>query len=131
MPVYTLACNNFLNTSTSQRIAEAITNVHIETTGAPAEFVSVVFMYGQPLKPNIRMSVNGNVRSGGNRNKELTEDLKRKLLKAMADASALAESQIEVNLLGFPASWVMEGGEILPEPGQEHGWLKRKANTAG
>ena len=127
MPVYTLACKKPLKTSTSQKVAEAITRVHVETTGAPAEFVSVVFMYGHPLKRNVRLSINGNVRSGGNRNRELTEDLKRKLIQAVADAADLAQPQVEINLLGFPASWVMEGGEILPEPGEETSWLKRKA----
>ncbi|MGB1580436.1 MAG: tautomerase family protein [Nevskiales bacterium] len=128
MPVYTLACRKALPDTSRKRIADAITDIHCETTGAPSEFVNVVFMDGHRVKGGKQIAVNGNVRSGGNRNEELTDRLRDKLHAGIAAAAGLAEPSVAVTLIGFPASWAMEGGEILPEPGAEDAWLKRKTD---
>ena len=33
--------------------------------------------------------------------------------------------EVGVGTVDVPASWVMEGGELLPEPGEEAEWLER------
>ncbi|MCG8439908.1 MAG: hypothetical protein MI751_17645, partial [Pseudomonadales bacterium] len=66
-----------------------------------------------------------NVRSGGNRNAELTETLRQKIREGVAESAGMALDKVEATLVGFPASWAMEGGEILPEPGEEDSWLAR------
>lgn len=128
MPVYTLACRKPLAQGTRKKVADAITDIHCGVTGAPSEFVNIVFMDGHPVKDGKRIGVNGNVRSGGNRNKELTDSLREQMHEGIATAAGLDAGDVAVNLIGFPASWAMEGGEILPEPGAEEAWLKRTAN---
>lgn len=125
MPVYTLANRHQSNADTNQKIANRITDIHCETTGAPPEFVNVLFMDNHPLKHGALLSVTGNVRSGGNRNQELTDQLRQALLEGIADAAGIDTDKVAIELIGFPASWGMEGGEILPEPGDEAAWLAR------
>jgi len=125
MPVYTLACHKPLTQHLAAKIAHSITETHCQITGAPAEFVSVIFMYRQRIKGHKILSLIGNVRSGGNRNLELTDQLKTRMQRNIARDAQLSIEDIAVTLVGFPASWAMEGGEILPEPGQETAWLAR------
>lgn len=125
MPVYTLANRGASNAASNQKIADAIADIHCDTTGAPPEFVNVLFMDNHPLKGGATLSVTGNVRSGGNRNQELTNTLRENLRNGIAHAAGLPNSKVTIELIGFPASWGMEGGEILPEPGEEAEWLNR------
>ena len=126
MPVYNIASHSALPYATRKRTADAITDIHCSLTGAPAEFVNVIFMEGHPIKDGHDIGVVCNVRSGGNRNDELTENLRQKIRDGVAEATGLPTDKVLATLLGFPASWAMEGGEILPEPGEEDAWLARK-----
>lgn len=131
MPVYTVACRSVLGEQCYADIANAITDTHVGITGAPPEFVNVLFNQNQPLKGGASIAINGNVRSGGNRNRELTEELREALQKTVANAAKFDAHSVIVELLGFPASWGMEGGEILPEPGDEAAWLDRGSSRSG
>jgi len=125
MPLYTLACRKPLPQATREAIATAITDTHCEVTDAPPEFVNVVFMDGYSLKRGWAIAVIGGVRSGGNRNAQLIERLRQSLLENIAAAAALPTDQVGIELIGVKASWVMEGGKILPEPGAEGDWLNK------
>ncbi|MEM7543503.1 MAG: 4-oxalocrotonate tautomerase [Pseudomonadota bacterium] len=125
MPVYTVASRAPLNYETRQQAAKSITEIHCAVTGAPPEFVNIVFMEGHRIKEGKELGVIGTVRKGGNRNKELTDSLRQQIHDGVAAATGLARQQMATKLIGFPASWAMEGGEILPEPGEEGAWLKR------
>lgn len=125
MPVYTLACRRPLPNKTRKAVADAIADIHCGVTGAPPEFVNVLFMDNHDVAGGKMLGVIGNVRSGGNRNKELTDDLRDQLYRGIANAAGLDEAAVSCTLIGFPASWGMEGGEILPEPGEEAVWLQR------
>ena len=127
MPVYTLASQKPLKQPLREKIAHSITDVHCQITGAPPEFVSVIFMHGQNIKDGKQIDVIGNVRSGGNRNVELTDNLRTAMHQIVAQDAELPLEKINMTLVGFPASWAMEGGEILPEPGDEQQWLDRAA----
>lgn len=129
MPLYTLACRDPLPQTTREAIATTITDTHCEVTDAPPEFVNVVFMDGYSLKRGWTIAVIGGVRSGGNRNAELIARLRQSLLENIAAAAALPTNRVGIELIGVKASWVMEGGKILPEPGAEGDWLK-KSNEA-
>lgn len=126
MPVYNIASRHALPHATRKQTADAITDIHCGLTGAPAEFVNVIFMEGHPVKGGHALGVVCNVRKGGNRNAELTESLRLKIRDGVAKATGLPPDKVLATLLGFPASWAMEGGEILPEPGEEAAWLDRK-----
>jgi len=125
MPVYTIASLEKLTPEQTYKVSEAITDIHCDLTGAPTEFVNVIFMNGQSLANNKKVGVIGNVRSGGNRNRELTDELKYRIHEGVAEVLALSIEQLSMALVGVPASWGMEGGEILPEPGEEEAWLRR------
>lgn len=125
MPVYTIACTQPLPVTVRKAVADTITDVHCAVTGAPPEFVNVLFLHGQRTRHGERLAVIGNVRGGGNRNQELTDSLQAAIHKAIADAAELPTNEVSVRLIGYPASWGMEGGDILPEPGEEDAWLNR------
>lgn len=125
MPVYNIASREPLSYEARRRTADAIADIHCGLTGAPPEFVNVIFMHSHALKGGYDLNVICNVRSGGNRNAELTETLRRKILEGVAVSANLDLNKVEATLVGFPASWAMEGGEILPEPGEEESWLAR------
>ncbi len=125
MPLYNLACKAVLDNDKRQRIAEVITRTHCELTGAPAEFVNVAFVEGFPLRKDEFLNVIGGVRSGGNRNIEMTAKLQETMQINIASAANVSLSAVKITLMGVPANWNMEGGRVLPEPGAEDEWLGR------
>ena len=128
MPLYNLACREPLDEPTRERVARAVTQAHCEVTGAPAEFVNVLFVHGYPLRGGLAIDAIGGVRKGGNRNAEVVERLRLALRDAIAQAANQPPSVIDVTLIGIPSNWVMEGGRVMPDPGAEAEWLaQRKA----
>lgn len=45
--------------------------------------------------------------------------------EAVAGHTGLALESISMESSDLPASWIMEGGDILPEPGEEAAWLEK------
>lgn len=120
-----------------RRIATAITNVHCEETGAPRKFVHVVFFDRQQAAvfdlltpddaPKGRCQLYGSIRSGR------TDDTKQRLVGGMrrttAEILGLDYDEVVMSTRDVDAKWVMEGGELLPEPGEEAAWLARHADA--
>ena len=90
-------------------------------TGAPAQFVNVIFFDGYALRAGLELDVVGGVRNDGNRTPEVIERLRQQLHDAIARAARLESARVKVALVGVPSSWVMEGGHVMPAPGQEAG----------
>lgn len=128
MPLYSLACRRPLPQGIREAVSTAITDTHCGVTDAPPEFVNVIFMDGYPLKNGWSLAVVGGVRSGGNRNAQLIETLRQTLHDNICAAADLPAHAVGIELVGVRASWVMEGGKILPEPGDEGGWLRQADN---
>lgn len=126
MPLYTLASKRALPEQTRFDIAQVITDVHCAVTGAPSEFVNVVFMTGYAMRRGTTLGVNGNVRIGGDRDQELYEKLKAQMHAGVSKAAGLAPSKVLITLIGVESNWVVEGGMVLPFPGDEGDWLERK-----
>ena len=126
MPLYNLACRQSLPAPTRQKVATAITEAHCRVTDAPPEFVNVVFMDGYPLPSRQLVSVLGGVRTGGNRTPESIEKLKLALHEAIAGAIGQELDAVGISLVGVPSHWIVEGGEVMPEPGAEAEWMARK-----
>ncbi|MEV6071355.1 4-oxalocrotonate tautomerase [Nocardia sp. NPDC052001] len=122
MPLYNVACRALPDAVAHQAIVEAITTTHCEITAAPPEFVSVVFLHGQPIRTAVELSVIAGVRGGGNRTPDLFARLEHTLQSAIATAAHLPPGAVEISLIEFAASWIMEGGVVLPEPGEEANW---------
>jgi hypothetical protein len=127
MPLYNLASRAALDEVTRERVAQAVTRAHCEVTGAPAEFVNVLFVHGFPLKGALEIDAIGGVRKGGNRTAEVVERLRNALREAIVQASGKAADQVAVTLIGIPSNWVMEGGRVMPDPGAEEQWLAQRA----
>ena len=118
MPLYICSTPaDALDDAKRKRIAEEITRIHCDLTGAPAMFAHVVF---DDSKTGA-YSVFGTIRAG--RTDETKAELKRQMGQAVADTVGLEATDVAVVTSDVPASWVMEGGALLPEPGDEDGWL--------
>ena len=126
MPLYNLACSKPLAPAQRQAVATAITEAHCRETGAPAEFVNVVFLDHYPLPAPQIISLLGGVRVGGNRTPEIIEKLRGALCNGIANAIGAPTDAVGLSLIGVPSHWIVEGGEVMPEPGAEAHWLARK-----
>jgi phenylpyruvate tautomerase PptA (4-oxalocrotonate tautomerase family) len=123
MPLYICSAPaDALDDERRRRLAEAITRIHCEVTGAPAMFVHVIFDASQDRQ----VSVFGTIRAG--RSEETKTLLKSRLAQAVAEAAAIDAAKVGVVTSDVPASWVMEGGAVLPEPGEEEAWLSAHAD---
>jgi hypothetical protein len=119
MPFYNCACSRDLGDDKRARIAQVIGTVHCGLTGAPLHFVNVLFLEKYRLRKGEVISVIGNVRTGGYRTPELIERLRRDLHASIAVAASLVPTEVVVKLISIDAKWVMEGGRVIPEPGEE------------
>jgi len=117
MPVYHCSIPEArLDDARRERIAREITRIHCEKTGAPPEFAHVLFADAAD-----GAAVVGSIRAG--RSAALRAEMADAIAAAVADAAGLAP--VRVTLLEVPAAWVMEGGSVMPEPGEEAAWLAR------
>jgi phenylpyruvate tautomerase PptA (4-oxalocrotonate tautomerase family) len=100
-----------------QDVARAFTDVHCGMTGAPRNFVHVTFLEsdaGEFPKPYY---IDGGNRAG--RPAELKERLLGELKRSFKAITGVADDQLGGRITEGPASWSMEGGHVLPEPGEE------------
>ncbi len=121
MPLYRcLAPAGAINLEQRPTIAKAFTDIHCESTGAPRDFVHVLF-FDQPdpgdAPGRSRYFIDGGNRAG--RSPEVRQQLLDDLKKAFCDIAQVPPGEVGGRITETPASWIMEGGEIMPEPGQE------------
>jgi phenylpyruvate tautomerase PptA (4-oxalocrotonate tautomerase family) len=134
MPIYQCAAPAGLLTSVMKaQIATAITDAHVEATGAPRVFVHVFF---NELPPGVAYSageidtkisgIQGAIRA------DRPLEVKQKLIKQIsADWSKITgqpEKQVLAGLSEIDSDVTMEYGLILPHPGGETQWF---ADNAG
>ncbi|MER6031707.1 tautomerase family protein [Streptomyces sp. NPDC001851] len=127
MPVYTCtAAQGSLTSEVKALLAAEITRIHLDINHVSPAYVDVVFSElpadsvfagGQPATPLI---VTGWVRRG-HPQKEAT----RLALELSSAIAGLDERQTMVVLQDGPAGSAVEGGRVLPEPGEEEQWLRR------
>ena len=100
-------------------VAAAVTAAHAEITGAPREYVNCSFTEVPPGSIFAGGSAVEGGRMVGIIRQGRTEDVKRKLMTALADAwvSASGEPADEIALFvhEVPGYQVMERGQLLPE----------------
>ncbi len=128
MPLY--LCNmksGSVPTEAKAKIAQDVTDIHCKATDAPAEFVHVFFLEeaeAPPLESN-QVHLQGNIRAG--RNSAQKDEIIHGMCSSIVRHTGLNISDIGMQLLDVPASWVMEGGDVFPEPGEEAAWLAAHA----
>lgn len=128
MPMYTISTLKPLSKTTMEQLANLVTKTHCDLTGAPKTFVNVVYSHNVPLVKNIKIDVFANVRKG--RTSETNQALREALFRAISLQMKIQNKEIKVSLFEVSASWVMEGGQVLPEPGEEADceWLTAEAS---
>lgn len=124
MPLYIVNSKAGLMPSEAKpRIAADVTRIHCDVTGAPPTFVHVFFFDDAPTPPlgDKSAMLYGQIRAGR------TDAQKAQIVEEMAASvsahTGLAAQTVHAFTTDTPASWVMEGGDVLPEPGEEDAWL--------
>lgn len=121
MPLYTISTAAALPPATREAIAQMVTDVHCRHTGAPPSFVTVIFWTNVPLPIGQDLNVFGSVRAG--RSHETKAGLQREMIARMSDLAGVDPERIGYSAFEIPAHKIMEGGVVLPEPGDEAAWL--------
>jgi phenylpyruvate tautomerase PptA (4-oxalocrotonate tautomerase family) len=120
MPIYRFKVpTNSVSIEQREKIAVDVTDVHCGSTLAPRHFVHVFFdeqPEGTSEYPT-RYYLDAINRAG--RPQEVKEQLLNDLLESFVSHTGVARDQISGRIGETPASWAMEGGAVLPEPGQE------------
>ena len=106
-------------------IAKEIVRIHCGVTGAPASFVHAFFSESplSALPSGKQAFVLGSIRSG--RTDEQKRRIVAELTDVVADVLGCGADEVGVATVDVPSKWIMEGGELLPEPGEEAEWLAR------
>ena len=128
MPVYTCTTTkSTLTADVKSALAREISRIHAEINHVPSTYVNVVFhelpaggIYtaGVPANPVL---VNGWVRSGHPADK--TTRLATEIAAAVSRIANVDPDRVMMVIQNSPASGAIEGGRVLPEPGQEQAWI--------
>jgi phenylpyruvate tautomerase PptA (4-oxalocrotonate tautomerase family) len=129
MPRYELTTDEELSAAQKAALAREITDVHVKVTGAPPSIVHVVFLTTGPgnafvageARPGTYLQ--GSIRAG--RDHETTTTLLTELTAAVSRITGTSSSDVVVALRETPGRLVMEGGRIMPDPGEEDDLLRR------
>ena len=135
MPIYQCAYQHGqLSGDMKAKIATAITDAHVEATGAPRVFVHVFFNEMPPGiaysagEPDAKVTgITGQIRQGR------TLDQKQKLIKQIVtswtEITGQSPKQVIADLTEIDSDITMEYGLILPKPGDEPEWFAKNADA--
>jgi phenylpyruvate tautomerase PptA (4-oxalocrotonate tautomerase family) len=128
VPIYTCTTTeSSLTTDSKAALAGEIARIHSAINHVPSSYVNVVFhelpadaIYtdGRPAAPVL---VSGWVRAGhpdGDTTRLATE-----IATAVTRITGIPAERVMVVFLSSPAHYAVEGGRVLPDPGQEQAWL--------
>jgi phenylpyruvate tautomerase PptA (4-oxalocrotonate tautomerase family) len=128
MPIYTCTVNDAtLTASTKAELAAEIARIHSAINHVPSTYVNVVFhelpadaVYtdGRPAGPVL---VSGWVRAG-HPEADITR-LATEIATAITRLAGVPAEQVLVVFQSSPAHFAVEGGRVLPEPGEEQAWI--------
>ena len=130
MPLYRcIVAPGFTSYEQRAAIARDVTRIHCEITDGLAMFVHTFFAEdGAGMLPaDKRALMMGSIRAG--RTAEQKERLVAELSASLARVLAVAPEQVSVVTVDVPARWVMEGGDVLPEPGDEAAWMAKHTTS--
>ena len=132
MPYYRcLTPKGSLDHDQRRRIATAFTDVHCGISAAPRNFVHVAFF--EVDGPGAIADSHGSGRlefgtpyfiAGGNRagrSPAVRKEILNGLISCLSEIASVPKEDVSGHISELPASWTMEAGEVLPEPGEEPG----------
>jgi phenylpyruvate tautomerase PptA (4-oxalocrotonate tautomerase family) len=131
MPTYVCSlAEGFVNDSQKAAIAEAVTRVHSEETGAPSYFVQVVIEEKKPAdrflggsRASGQIWIRGDIRAG--RTQAQRNAMMLRIMKEVARITNAKEEEIWVYLCNLEPTDMLEYGHVLPQPGEEADWFSR------
>jgi phenylpyruvate tautomerase PptA (4-oxalocrotonate tautomerase family) len=128
MPIYTCTTTeSTLSADTKRALAGEIGTIHSEINHVPSTYVNVVFhelpadsVYtdGAPASPVL---ISGWIREGHPK-PEVTR-LATEIAAAVTRVARVPTERVLVVFESSPASFAVEGGRVLPEPGAEAAWM--------
>lgn len=126
MPFYhALVQPDLLTESQRERFANHVVDVHCDVTGAPPSFVHALVTEAtdQQLEPGRTAVINGVIRAG--RTDDQKAEIATRLSAAMAETAGVDVGTVQTSTRDIQASYTMEGGVLLPEPGspEERAWM--------
>ena len=135
MPIYQCAHQHGLLTGDMKaKIATAITDAHVEATGAPRVFVHVFFNEMPPGiaysagEPDTKVTgITGQIRQG--RTLEQKQKLIKQIVASWTEITGQSPKQVIAGLTEIDSDITMEYGLILPKPGDEPEWFAKNADA--
>lgn len=123
MPVYSLTSHKTISDTNKSELVHLFTDTHCGLTGAPEQFVHLLFADGRPLAGGNELHIHANVRTG--RTPETVETLRDTLVNKSAEILNITPELVGITLLEIQAKWIMEGGYVMPDPGEEDEWMEK------
>ena len=128
MPIYTCTTNeSTLSAQAKQALAGEIATIHSEINHVPSTYVNVVFhelpadnVYTDGVSAS-PVLVSGWIREGHPKS-EVTR-LATEIAAAVTRIAGVPAQRVLVVFETSPASFAVEGGRVLPEPGEEAAWI--------
>ena len=130
MPYYRcLIPKDSLDYDQRSRIATAFADVHCGISAAPRSFVHVAFLevggsgvvadsHGSGmLEYDTPCFIAGGNRAG--RSPEVRAQILNGLMTRFSEIASVPREDVSGHISEVPASWTMEAGQVLPEPGEE------------
>lgn len=136
MPLYqVLTQDGSLNDAQRAQIALGLTDIHLDLAGGLRQFVNVVFQQypvGCGFNAGVigaPMVIGGSIRAG--REQAVKTAMMDAISALVMSVSGVSPKDLTVSIADVRASNVMEGGHILPEPGEEAAWLAKVGPLLG
>ncbi len=128
MPIYTCTtAQDTLSTDDKATLAGEITRIHAEINHVPSTYVNVVFnelptdaVYTD-AKPASPLLITGWVRDGHPETE--TTRLATEVAAAATRITGIPAERVLVVFTSSPAHYAVEGGRVLPAPGEEAAWI--------
>ena len=120
MPLYrVLTRPGLLSPEQRQAFSQDVVEVHCRVTQAPPSFVHVLYLddHQQQLPEGCVAMVANTIRLG--RTEAQKQTIRDDLSSRLAVHASAEPSAVKVVTADIDASYVMEGGRLLPEPGSE------------
>jgi phenylpyruvate tautomerase PptA (4-oxalocrotonate tautomerase family) len=129
MPTYVVSlAEGRINDQQKAAIADALSRIHSEETGAPAFFVQVIFDENKEANRFLggtRISkqiwIRGDIRAG--RSEALRSAMMLRMMRVVAPIVGAKEDDIWVYLCNLAPTDMVEYGHVLPRPGEEAAWF--------
>jgi len=125
MPFYhAIVRPGLLSEPSRQAFAGDVVDIHCDVTGAPRSFVHVLVTEDdrERLADGRSAEVAGTIRAG--RSDGQKSEIATRVSAALAERAGVEASTVHTTSRDIEASYTMEGGELLPEPGspEEDAW---------